>query len=121
MARSRLKKQAHREAESSDLSGRLVTVLDPNGAASEAYRTLRTNLIYSLVDLPRQVVVVTSCGPQEGKSTTCANLAVVLAQANKRVLLVDCDLRKPVLHKIFGLRNFHGVVNVLAEIGRAHV
>lgn len=97
-----------------DFSGRLVTIMDPNSVASEAYRTVRTNLLYSLVDLPLQVVVMTSPGPQEGKSTTCANLGVTLAQADKRTLILDCDLRKPVLHKIFGLRNVYGIVNVLA-------
>ena len=106
-------RQAQREAESGDLSERLVTVSEPTGAASEAYRTLRTSLFYALVDTPPKVIVTTSPGPAEGKSTTCANLAVVLAQADKNTLVMDCDLRKPVMHKIFGLRNFSGVVNVL--------
>lgn len=97
-----------------DLSGRLVTIMDPNSPAAEAYRTVRTNLLYSLVDLPLQVVVMTSPGPREGKSTTCANLGVTLAQADKKTLLLDCDFRKPVLHKVFGLRNVWGIVNVLA-------
>lgn len=96
-----------------DLSGRLVTILEPASAASEAYRTLRTNLLYSLVDFPPKVIVLTSPEPREGKSTTCANLGVVLAQADKKTLLVDCDLRKPVLHKVFKLRNVHGIVSVL--------
>lgn len=100
--------------DSGDLSGRLTTVLDPSGLASEAYRTLRTNLFYSLADTPPEVIVLTSPGPQEGKSTTCANLGVVLAQADKSTLVVDCDLRKPVIHKIFGLRNVHGLTNTLA-------
>jgi receptor protein-tyrosine kinase len=83
--------------------------------AAEAYRTLRANLIYALVDNPPKVIVLTSPGPQEGKSTTCANLGIVLAQADKRTLIIDCDLRKPVVHKVFGMRNIHGVVDVLAE------
>lgn len=102
MFRSR---QAKKEAEANALSGRLITILDPNSAASEAYRTLRTNLLYSLVDTPPKVIVLTSPNPREGKSTTCANLGIVLAQGEKRTLLVDCDLRKPVVHKVFGLRN----------------
>ena len=96
-----------------DFSGRLVTVMDPTGAASEAYRTVRTNLLYSLVDNPPKVIVLTSPSPGEGKSTTCANLGVVLAQAAKNVLILDCDLRKPVMHRFFGLRNLHGLTDVL--------
>jgi capsular exopolysaccharide synthesis family protein len=97
-----------------ELASRLVTVTDSTSVASEAYRTLRTNLIYSLLDTPPKVIVFTSPGPGEGKSTTCANLGVVLSQAGKEVLIVDCDFRKPVMHKFFGMRNFQGVVDVLA-------
>lgn len=93
----------------------LVTVLDPSNVVTEAYRTLRTNLLYSLVDLPLQVVVLTSPRLGEGKSTTCANLGVVLAQADKNVLVLDCDMRRPSMHKIFGVRNFHGLTNILAR------
>ncbi len=96
-----------------DLSGRLVTTLDPMGVAAESYRTLRTNLLYALVDNPPKVIVMTSPSSKEGKSTTCANLGVVLAQADKRTLIVDCDLRKPVVHRVFGLRNLRGIVDVL--------
>src|SRR5829696_5261893 len=87
------------------LNGRLVTVTDSTSAASEAYRALRTNLLYSVVDKSLKIVIFTSPNQAEGKSTTCANLSVVLVQAAKRTLLVDCDLRKPVLHKFFRLRN----------------
>ncbi|MDQ3636625.1 MAG: CpsD/CapB family tyrosine-protein kinase [Actinomycetota bacterium] len=97
-----------------DLSERLVTLLDPLGVAAEAYRTLRTNIFYSVADTPPKVIVMTSPGPQEGKSTTCANLGVVLAQADQSTLIVDCDLRKPVVHRVFGTRNVYGLMNVLA-------
>lgn len=97
-----------------DLSENLVTIQDPSSPASEDYRTLRTSLLYTLVDTPPKVVVTTSPGPTEGKSTICANLGVVLAQADKRTLILDCDLRKPTMHKIFRLRNFRGVVNIVA-------
>jgi capsular exopolysaccharide synthesis family protein len=113
MIRSLKNRRTRREAKENDLSERLITVLDPTDPASETYRTLRTSLIYALVDTPPKVIVMTSSGPGEGKSTTCANLAVVLSQADKKTLLMDCDLRKPAIHKIFGLRNFIGVVNVL--------
>ena len=96
-----------------DRTGRLVVLEDPFSAASEAYRTLRTNLLYALVDNPPKVIVLTSPGPGEGKSTTCANLGVVLAQAGKSTFIVDCDFRRPVMHRFFGLRNLHGIVEVL--------
>jgi capsular exopolysaccharide synthesis family protein len=105
---------AERDADTDELARRLETVLDPTGAAAEAYRTLRTNLLYAVVlDEPAKVIVLTSPGPGEGKSTTCANLGVVLAQAGKNVLVVDCDFRKPVIHRFFGLRNLHGIADVL--------
>jgi receptor protein-tyrosine kinase len=99
--------------EPDELGGRLVTVLDPTSGASEAYRTLRTNLLYAFVDDPPKVIVLTSPGPGEGKSTTCSNLGIVLAQAGRNAVIVDCDFRKPVVHKFFGLRNLRGVVDVL--------
>lgn len=93
----------------------LVTLSDPDGVAAEAYRTLRTNLFYALVDEPPRVIAVTSPGPGEGKSVTCANLGVVLAQAGKDTLILDCDLRKPSMHKNFGLRSLRGMVDVLID------
>ena len=105
---------ARKEGGSEDLTKRLVTLLDPASAASEAYRTLRTNLLYARVGNPPRAIVFTSPGPGEGKSTTCTNLGVVLAQAAKRVLILDCDFRKPVVHKFFGFRNLHGIIDVLA-------
>src|SRR5215216_2414915 len=106
---ARLLFKHRKEPAKDDLSGNLITVADPRGVASEDYRSLRTSLLYSLVDTPPKVVVVTSPGPSEGKSTTCANLGVVLAQVHKQTLIVDCDMRKPTMHKIFKLRNFYGV------------
>ncbi len=107
-------RQAQKEEQSDHLFNRLVTMLEPDSVASEDYRSLRTSLIYALVDKPPKVIVLTSAGPREGKSTTCANLGVVLAQANKRTLILDCDLRKPVVHKIFGVNNLRGITSVLA-------
>lgn len=105
--------QTRGETTSDSLPGSPITVLDPANSASEAYRALRTSFLYAVVDTPPKVVVVTSPGPKEGKSTTCANLGVVLAQADKSVLIMDCDLRKPDMHEVFGLHNSRGVVNVL--------
>lgn len=101
-----------------ELSDRLVSLSDFSGQAAEAYRTLRTSLLYSAVDDPPRVIVITSPGQKEGKSTTCANLAVSLAQAEKSVILIDCDLRKPVVHGIFNLRNSKGLVNALVGTDR---
>jgi len=113
MIRSQARKWIGKETKSGELSGCLTTVLDPRGAAAEAYRTLRTNLIYATVDEAPKLVIVTSPGPAEGKSTICANLGVVLAQAGKSTLLIDCDLRRPTMHEIFGLRSARGLVNVV--------
>jgi len=96
------------------LSEQLVTVLDPAAAASEAYRSLRTTLLYAVANMPPTVILITSPGLMDGKSTTCANLAVVLAQAGKETLVIDGDLHRPSLHKIFGVPNVNGVVNVLS-------
>jgi capsular exopolysaccharide synthesis family protein len=93
----------------------VVSLGNPAGSAAEAYRTLRTNLLYSFVDDPPKVIVLTSAGPREGKSSTCANLGVVLAQAGKTVLVIDCDFRRPNLHKIFGTRNLWGVTDLLCR------
>lgn len=95
-------------------AGQLVTVLEPASAASEAYRTLRTNLLYALTDEPPKVIVLTSPSSGEGKSTTCVNLGVVLAQAGRNVLILDCDFRTPAVHRFFGIRNLYGIVDVLA-------
>jgi capsular exopolysaccharide synthesis family protein len=109
------KKRRSQRRTDDDLFGRLVASFDPTSVASEAYRSLRTSLLYALVDTPPKVIVVTSPGTMEGKSITCANLGVVLAQADQRTLIIDCDLRKPSMHKIFGLRNFESLGRVLVE------
>jgi succinoglycan biosynthesis transport protein ExoP len=94
---------------------RLIAARHPKSPISEAYRTMRTNLQFSSLDRPLRSLVVTSANPKEGKSTTLANLGVVMAQAGKSVVLVDSDLRRPVLHKIFQVPNKEGLTNVLLE------
>ncbi|SHJ73254.1 CpsD/CapB family tyrosine-protein kinase [Desulfofundulus thermosubterraneus] len=93
----------------------LIAHKHPKSAAAEAYRVLRTNLGFAALDHPCRSILVTSAGPEDGKSTTAANLAVVLAQAGNKVILVDCDLRKPVLHKIFEVENHRGLTNCLLQ------
>jgi capsular exopolysaccharide synthesis family protein len=113
MTHSPPEKEIQKATDARDLSGCLITVLDPTDVASEAYRKLRTNLLYALVDAPPKVIMVTSPGSAEGKSTICANLGVVLAQAGKNTLIMDCDLRRPMMHEIFALPGSDGLVNVL--------
>ncbi|UCC63927.1 MAG: CpsD/CapB family tyrosine-protein kinase [Anaerolineae bacterium] len=93
----------------------LITLTDPRSPVSEAYRSLRTNLEFFSLDEPIRTLVVTSPGAEEGKSTVLANLAVVLAQGGKRVILADCDLRRPTQHTLFGLDNATGLTTMMVD------
>ncbi|MEW8992876.1 CpsD/CapB family tyrosine-protein kinase [Clostridium sp.] len=86
---------------------------DTKSIAAESYRTLRTNLQYSSFDEEYKVIVITSAEPGEGKSTTAGNLALSIAQGDKKVILIDCDLRKPSLHKKFEISNTVGLSDVI--------
>ncbi len=92
----------------------VITHSDPKSSVSEAYRVLRTNIQYSCVDKQMKTIVVTSSDPMEGKTTTVANLAVTFAQAGNKVLLIDSDLRKPRIHKLFGVSGVQGLTNLIA-------
>ncbi|MBN1312517.1 MAG: CpsD/CapB family tyrosine-protein kinase [Anaerolineae bacterium] len=93
----------------------LITLTNPRSPASEAYRTLRTNVSFSGLNEPLHTLVVTSPAPEEGKSTTLANLAVTLAQGGKKTLLVDCDLRRPSQHEIWGVEQQPGLTSMILE------
>ena len=85
----------------------------PKSIDAEAYRSLRSNIEYSSFDDDYRVIVVTSSVPGEGKSTTSGNLAIALAQSGNKVLLVDCDMRKPSIHKKFKISNAAGTAELL--------
>ncbi|MBU3142582.1 CpsD/CapB family tyrosine-protein kinase [Clostridium sp. CF012] len=82
---------------------------------AEQYRTLRTNIQFSSLGDEVKIIVITSSLPCEGKSTIISNLAITMAQIDKRVVVVDCDLRKPSIHKKFLLSNVQGLTNILAQ------
>jgi len=100
-------------ADGNGVERRLIVDEEPRSAIAEAYRALRTNIQFSSVDVPARTLLVTSPGPYEGKSVTVANLAVTVAQSGRSVILVDADLRRPTLHKIFGLANDHGLSSAI--------
>ena len=91
----------------------VVSRTDPKSPAAEAYRTLRTSIQFMALDQPMRTVQVTSPSAAEGKTTTLSNLAVALAQAGQKVVVVDCDLRRPRLHDFFGLTNTIGFTSAL--------
>lgn len=92
----------------------LVTQNDPKNPAAEAYRVIRTSIQFAQAGKELQTIALTSCTPNEGKSTTIANLAVVLTQAGKSVLLIDCDMRNPTVHKNFNLSNKVGLSSCIS-------
>lgn len=91
-----------------------ITHYDSRSPVSEAYRAIRTNLQFAGAGKQLKTLVFTSAVPSEGKSTTVANLAIVMGQDDKHILLIDCDMRKPVVHRRFGLLN-RGLSNCFAE------
>lgn len=92
----------------------LVTQKDPKNPAAEAYRVIRTGIQFAQAGKELQTIALTSCTLNEGKSTTIANLAVVLTQAGKSVLLIDCDMRNPTVHKNFNLSNKVGLSSCIS-------
>lgn len=92
----------------------LIAQSDPKNPATEAYRVIRTSIQFAQAGKQLKTLMVTSCTPDEGKSTTISNLAVVMTQAGKKVLVMDCDMRNPTIHKIFQLSNQMGLSNCIS-------
>jgi len=110
MAKKRRAKHAVQAA-----ARKLVTHVNSKSVVSEQFRTLRTNINFSMPDQELQTILFTSASPGEGKSTVAANTAIVFAQEGKRVLLVDADMRKPTVHYTFHMTNTLGLSNLLTR------
>ncbi|MBC8171135.1 MAG: CpsD/CapB family tyrosine-protein kinase [Anaerolineae bacterium] len=94
---------------------KLITLNDPRSEAAEAFRSLRTNLMFSSVENPLHTLLVTSAAESDGKSSVIANLAVTFAQGGYKTILVDCDLRRPSQHDIWGISNDRGLTTMMLE------
>lgn len=92
----------------------LFTIASPKSPVTEQFKTVRTNIKFAQTDTPIQSIVVTSSGPSEGKSTLSSNLAVAFAQSGARTILVDADMRRPVVHTTFDLENQVGLSSLLS-------
>ena len=93
----------------------LITLSQPRSAAAEAFRSLRTNLIFSSVDKPLHTLLLTSAARDDEKSLTLANLAVTFAQAGNRTIIVDADLRQPRQHEIWGIPGERGLTSMMVD------
>lgn len=97
---------------------KLAARIEPQSMVAEQYRTIRTNINFSVPGFDTQTILFTSASKEEGKSTTASNMAIVFAEAGKRVLLVDADMRRPTLHYTFKSSNRIGLANLLMKKGR---
>ena len=93
----------------------IISYNDPKSVISEQYRAIRTNIEYSNVDQNTKTILVTSSDKNKGKTTTVSNLAVSFANLNKKLLIVDCDLRNASIHKMFKINNIYGLTDILAK------
>lgn len=87
-----------------------------NFAVVEGYKTIRTNLIFATAKIGCKKVIFTSCMPGEGKTLSCSNLAITLAQTDSKVLVIDCDMRKPTINKVFRIQGIPGLSDLLAGL-----
>lgn len=108
-------KRKQKKSKLAAMGRRLITVSDSRSIIAEQFRTIRTNIKFSVPDTDLKTILVTSSTPGEGKSTNAANLGVVFAQEGKKVLIVDADMRKPTLHYTFGIFNTVGLSTVLSR------
>ena len=99
--------------EGKNYKDKLITVDDLFSPLAESYRMMRSNLQFMSLDQPAKSILITSANPNEGKSTTAANLAIIMAQADLKTIVVDADLRRPTMHKIFGVPNLGGLTELL--------
>lgn len=97
---------------------KLVVRTNPHSVITEQYRTIRTNINFSMPGPDTQTILFTSASKEEGKSTTSCNMAITFAEAGKRVLLIDADMRRPTLHHTFQMSNKVGLSNLLLKKGR---
>ncbi|QOV90621.1 GumC family protein [Humisphaera borealis] len=88
--------------------------LDPMSDEAESYRSIRTAISFGASDVKAKTILVTSSVPGEGKTTSASNLAIAMAQAGKQVLLIDCDFRQPMQHRVFGIEDGLGIISVIA-------
>jgi len=110
-----MRKKQKKNRVSQTAARKLITSANPKSVISEQFRTLRTNINFSMPDKELKTLIFTSASPSEGKSTIAANIAVVFAQEGKRVLLVDADMRKPTVHYTFHMTNTLGLSNLLTR------
>lgn len=101
------------ETSAEQIRGPLVLVSEPHSIAAESFRVLRTNMLFASVDKELKILLVTSPNPGEGKTFVSSNLATAFSSAGKRVILIDADLRKPTVHRVFGILNNTGVSTAL--------
>jgi capsular exopolysaccharide synthesis family protein len=95
------------------ITSKLITNFSPKSPISEAYRSLRTNILFANIDKPIKTLIISSSATKEGKSTTVANLAITMSQMGSRVLIIDADLRRPTIHTLFKIDRQIGLTNAL--------
>ena len=115
MFKRRTKKKINRLDQQQKQGTSLITVTKPSSVVAEQFRTIRTNIQFSMIDKDLKTILFTSSGPYEGKSTVAANIASVFADQDKKVCLVDADMRKPTVFKTFGLQNNIGLSSLITS------